>query len=169
MAARPNRFNPGFTMVELLLALALTGLLLAAVATAFNASVTNYRQNQNAFKAVNNARQALTQMIERLRTAAIVDPFAPTDRCTLITADSNDDITYRYLAGSDRLYLITNDNLTDSDYLLCDNITAMTFQKSTAVKDSLTYVTGVQISMTVTIGDIEKTLSAGTGIRRNMD
>ena len=168
MSTRPNRFNPGFTMVELLLALAITGLLLAAVATAFNASVTNYRQNQNAFKAVNNARQALTQMIERLRTATAVEPSALTDRCTLITADGND-ITYRYLAGSNRLYLIKNDNLTDSDYLLCDNITAMTFQKSTAVKDSLTYVTGVQISMTVTIGDIEKTLSAGTGIRRNMD
>jgi prepilin-type N-terminal cleavage/methylation domain-containing protein len=168
MSARTNRFTGGFTMVELLLALAITGLLLAAVATAFNASVTNYRQNQDTFKAVNNARQALSQMIERLRTATAVEPSALTDRCSLITADGND-ITYKYIAGSNRLELVTNDDLTDSDYLLCDNITAMTFQKSTAVKDSLTYVTGVQISMTVTSGDIEKAFSAAAVIRRNMN
>ena len=53
-------------------------------------------------------------------------------------------------------------------YLLCDNVTAMTFTKDTATEEAVTYVKSVQISMTVVSGDVEKTISAAAVVRRNL-
>jgi type II secretory pathway pseudopilin PulG len=167
MSDRPNKFIAGFSIVELLLALAITALLLTAVAVAFNASITNYRENEDIFKAINNARQALFRLTTQLRTAAAVDPNAPANECTLITSGGKD-ITYRYNNTDNKLYLITNDDLTDSDYVLCDNVTAMGFTRDTATEDSVTYVKSVQISITVQSGHIQQTVSSAAVIRRNL-
>ena len=163
-----TRYKTGFTIAELLLALAIAGMLLAAVAFAFNASVINYRQNEDIFRTINSARQAMFRMISQLRTADAVDPNSPANECSLITA-SGDDITYRYNGEDNKLYLITNDDLTDSDYVLCDNVTAMTFTKYTVTEDSLTKVTSVQISITTASGDVQQTVSAAAVIRRNLN
>ena len=163
-----TRYKTGFTIAELLLALAIAGMLLAAVAFAFNASVINYRQNEDIFRTINSARQAMFRMISQLRTADAVDPNSPANECSLITA-SGDDITYRYNSEDNKLYLITNDDLTDSDYVLCDNVTAMTFTKDTVTEDSETKVTSVQISITTARGNVQQTASAAAVIRRNLN
>jgi type II secretory pathway pseudopilin PulG len=168
MSDRPNKLAAGFTIAEALIALAIVSILLAAVAVAFNASVINYRENDNIFKAVNGARQALTRITTQLRTAAAVNPDSLNNECSLITA-GGDDITYRYNSSAKKLYLITNDITTDSDYVLCDNVTAMTFTKDTVVEGSQTKVKSVQISITVAAGDIQRTLSAAAVIRRNLN
>lgn len=158
----------GFSLVEALLALAITGILLAAVAVAFNASIINYRENENIFRTLNSARQALFRITSQLRTANAVDPNSPNNECTLITADSND-ITYRYNAGDNKLYLVTNDDLSDSDYVLCDNVTAMTFTKQVVNEDGQIKVKSVQISMTVEKGNTQQTVSTAAVIRRNLN
>jgi len=45
MSTKPDKYSDGFTIVELLVALAIMGLLLAAVAVAFHASIVNYQEN----------------------------------------------------------------------------------------------------------------------------
>jgi len=167
MSDKPTKFAAGFTVVELLLALAITSLLLAAVAVVFNASIINYRENEDIFKTINSARQALCRITNQLRTAEAVDPNSPDNECTLITA-GGDDITYRYNNGDNKLYLITNDDLSDSDYVLCENVTAVTFRKDTAI-DEVIYVKSVQITMTVASGDVEQTVSSAAVIRRNLE
>jgi len=157
----------GFTIVELLLALAITGILLAAAAVAFNASAVNYHQNENMFKTINVARQALFRMTTQLRTADAVAADSPLNECTMITA-GGDDITYRYNSAENRLYLITNDDLSDADFLLCNNVTAMSFQKDSVTEDAITYVKNIQISMTVENEGVRQTLSAAAAIRRNL-
>jgi prepilin-type N-terminal cleavage/methylation domain-containing protein len=157
----------GFTLVELLLAVAIAGMLLGAVAFAFNASAINCRENEEIFKTMNNARQAMFRMTSQLRTADAVDPNAPSNECTLITA-AGQDITYRYNSGDKKLYLVTNGDLSDSDYVLCDNVTAMTCTKNSVVEDSLVKVKSVQISITVSSGDMQRTVSAAAVIRRNL-
>jgi prepilin-type N-terminal cleavage/methylation domain-containing protein len=117
MSYKQEKSDRAFTIVEMLLALAITALLLAAVTTAFNASLTNYQQNEDIFKTINKARQALFRITTQLRTASAVEPNAPANECSLITADSND-ITYRYDGADNKLYLVTNDDLFDSDYVL---------------------------------------------------
>jgi len=163
-----TRHRSGFTVVELLLALAIGSMLLAAIAVAFSASIMNYRENEDIFKAVNSARQALFRMTSQLRTADAVDPNSPNNECTLITADG-DDITYRYNNADNKLYLITNDDLLDSDYVLCDKVTAMTCTKKSVVEDMQIKVKSVQISITVGIGDLQRTVSAAAVIRRNLN
>ena len=156
----------GFTIVELLSALAIACILLAAVAAAFNASVTNYRENENMFRAINSARQALFRMTSQLRTADAVEPNSPANECTLITCDG-EDITYRYNADN-KLYLITNDDLTDPDYELCENVNAMTFTRDVIIEGTEIKVKSVQISITVARGNTQKKVSAAAVIRRNL-
>ncbi len=163
MSSAKNKSNAGFTMVELLIALLVMGMLLAAVAVAFNASFMNYRGNEDIFKSINKARQALSRITTQLRTANAVDANSPVNECSMITS-GGEDITYRYDNGDNKLYLDTNSN----SYVLCDNVTAMAFTKNTAVDDLLTYVRSVQISMTVESGDVEQTVSAAAVIRRNL-
>ena len=155
----------GFTIVELLLALTIASILLAAVATAFNASIINYQENENLFKVINNARQSLFRITSQLRTADAVEPNSPVNECTLITA-GGDAITYQYNNGDNKLYLITNDDLTDPDYVLCDNVTAMTFTKTPT--DDGTDCKSVQISITVAHGSMQRKISAAAVIRRNL-
>jgi len=153
--------------VELLLALAIASILLATVATAFNASIINYRQNEDIFKVINSARQSLFRLTSQLRTADAVDPTSPANECTLITANG-DDITYRYNNADNKLYLITNDDLSDPDYVLCDNVTAMTFTKDTVIVESIEKVRSVQVSITVACGNVERKISAAAVVRRNL-
>jgi type II secretory pathway pseudopilin PulG len=157
----------GFTIAELLLSLAIAAILLAGLATAINASFINYRENEDMFKATNSARQALLRITNDLRTADTADPLSPANECSLITANG-DDITYRYNNTDNKLYLITNDDSSDPDYVLCDNVTAMTFTKQTFVEDTLTKVRGVQVSITVASGNAEQKISAAAVIRRNL-
>jgi len=164
---RDTKYESGFTIVELLVALAIASILLATVATAFNASIINYRQNEEMFKVINSARQSLFRLTSQLRTADAVDPTSPVNECTLITA-GGDDITYRYNNADNKLYLITNDDLSDPDYVLCDNVTAMTFTKDTVIIESIEKVRSVQVSITVACGNVQKKISAAAVIRRNL-
>jgi len=141
-------------------------LLLAAVAVAFNASIINYRENEDIFKTINSTRQALFRITSQLRSAEAVDPNSPSNECTMITADGNN-ITYQYRSADSKLYLITNSD--GQEYVLCDDVTAMTFTKDIGIEEAIAYVKSVQISMTVESGNIQRTVSAAAVIRRNLE
>ena len=158
----------GFTLVELLLALAISAMLLAAVGVAFNASAMNYRENEEIFKTINHARQALFRMTSQLRTADGVAHDAPSNECTMFTS-SGEDITYRFDSGDNKLYLVTNDDPSDSDYVLCENVTAMTCTKNAVFEETMWKVKSVQISLTVSSGDMERTIAAAAVVRRNLN
>ena len=162
-----TRHKAGFTVAELLIALAIAAMLLAAVAVAFNASIINFRENEDIFRTVNSTRQALYRITTQLRTADAVDPNAPANECNLITADG-EDLTYRYDSGDGKLYLVTNDDLSDPDYVVCDNVTAMTFAKDAVLEDEQIKVKKVQISMTVASGHLQRTVSTAAVVRRNL-
>ena len=168
---RKKRCENGFSIIELLIALAISAMLLVAVAVAFSASMMSYRQNEDIFKAVNSARQALFRIKTQLRTATAVDPNSPANECSFITA-GGDNITYRFNSGDGKLYLITNDDLTDSDYVLCDNVAAVTFSRTTCTRTedevTYTYVARVDMSMTVVVGDAQRMVSSAAVIRRNL-
>jgi len=162
---KKTRNKTGFTIAELLIALAISGILLAAVAVAINGSVINYEQNEDIFKTINSARQALFRITTQLRTANAADPNSPSNQCTFITADG-ENITYDYRTADKKLYLITNSD--GQEYLLCDKVTAMTFTKNVVTEDSLIKVKSVQINMTVASGNVQKTISSAAVIRRNL-
>lgn len=152
----------GFTMIEMLIALFITSILVVAVGVAFDASITSYTANRDIYNSLNKARQALVMMTPQLRTAQAVDPTSPANECALQTS-AGDFITYRYDAASESLYL----DKDDSSYLMCDNVTALSFSKSTDA--GMTYVKSVLISITVQCNDVEETLASAAVVRRNLD
>ncbi len=164
MTRKPDKYIRGFTILELLIALAITGLLLTAIAAVFNASVMNYRTNEDIIRVTNNARQALSRITTQIRTG-LVDPSDISDesKCKLLCAD-NSEITYRYDSGENKLYLL--EHSSGSNYVLCDNVTAATFTK-TLTDDGLD-CKSVQISMTLVSGDTERKVSAAAVVRRNL-
>jgi len=157
---RNTTYKRGFTIVELLLALAIGAMLLVAVAVAFNASAMNYQENEAIFKTINAARQALLRMTSQLRTATIVDLTSPINECSFFTS-AGVDITYQFRIADKKLYLITG----GQEYVLCDNVAATTF---TLTDDGLD-CKSVQISMTVEHGNVQRTVSAAAVIRRNLN
>ncbi len=168
--------NAGFTLVEMLLSLMILGMLLAAVAFAFNASAMNFSENEAMFKAMNTARQALLRITTEIRTAQDValigtgpgdDPL-DYSQCSMHTSDGGD-ITYRYNSANNTLYL--DDNLTSSSYVMCENVTAITFERATVPVDPPAIpseIRSVRISITVAADDLSQTLATGAVVRRNL-
>jgi prepilin-type N-terminal cleavage/methylation domain-containing protein len=160
-----------FTLVECLISLAISAMLLVAVAVAFNASIINYRENEEMFRTVNNARQALTRITTQLRTGHLVDPDAPPTRCSFFasTSTGDEDITYEFRDASyadpafrNTLCLISNGN----EYILCDHVVAAAFTKT---PDGHGDCKSVQISLTVQSGGSQRSLAAAAVVRRNLE
>ena len=162
-----RKSNPnGFTIVEMLMALMIMGMLLAAVAVAFHASSLSYRHNEEMYRAMTTARAALLRITNDIRTASAVAVTEPAGQCSMVTA-AGSDITYLYNSGDSTLYLVTNDDDTDADYVLCSGVTAVTFDRAT-VPDDAGKVRNVQISMTVTAGANSQTISTAAVLRKNL-
>lgn len=153
----------GFTLIECLLALAISAMLLAAVAVAFNASVVNYGENEDLFWTINSARQAMARMTAQLRTGRAIDPASDANECSFFTADG-EDVTYQFRSADRKLYLIKN--ATNQRYALCDDVVAASFTRTPT--DDGTDCKSVQISLTVQAGDARRTLAAAAVIRRNL-
>lgn len=162
----------GFTLVECLISLAITAMLLAAVATAFNASIISYGENEDMFWTINSARQALARMTSEFRTAGYVDPngvvygvphlTSPGPSCTMYMPDGQI-VQFVFRSADNKLYLVKGTTSTSPQYVLCEGVTAATF--TTTSKNGVD-ATGVQISLTVQAGDTSRTLSGAAAIRR---
>jgi prepilin-type N-terminal cleavage/methylation domain-containing protein len=153
----------GFTIIECLIGLAISAMLLAAVAVAFNASVINYQENEDMFWTMNNARQALARMTSQLRTGHLVLPTAPNNQCSFFTS-ANEDVTYDWRTADKKLYVKMN--AVNHEYKLCENVIAASFTKIPT--DDGTDCKGIQISLTVKSGRFQRTLAAAAVIRRNL-
>ena len=157
------RCRGGFTMAEMLIALMITGMLLAAIAFAFSASVKNFNDNREIFLAANKARQALTQIIPRLRTGQGFNQASPSNECDFYNAASpSQNIIYRYDLSDKKLYMID----TNGSHVLCDNVENMTFTKSWG--GTPIDAKSVIISITVTEGSTSQTFSIAVVIRKNL-
>ena len=178
-----NKTRAGFTMVEVLISLTILATLMAAVAFAFDASVTNFQANRGIYETVNTARQALLRITNDLRTAHEL-PLSTEEANSQISFGNDTDgdgtydkdVTYRFDSATNTLYY--DDNITISSYVLCNNVTAATFDRTehTIQRDNGLGGTGpveavrdVRIVLTVTdkTGQISKTLAAATLIRKN--
>lgn len=162
-----TKTRSGFTLVEIMISLAVLGMLMAAVGVAFNASAINYAANRDMFQAISTARQAMMRITSDLRTAVAVADSEPATQCSMVTSDGRD-ITYQFNAGENILYLVVNSGADAGSYVLCRNVNAMTFSR-TAAADDASIIKSVRLSMTVTVGDESQSVSSAAVIRRNME
>jgi prepilin-type N-terminal cleavage/methylation domain-containing protein len=159
----------GFTLVEVLMALVILGILMTAVAVAFDASVKNYQANEGIYRTANAGRQTLLRITNDVRTAQYIANVGvgpgqdSPGELTLVTGDGNN-ITYRFDSTQKTLRLYT---ATD-DYLLCRNVAAMSFVRVPATTQP---VRSVRISMELSDPDsaaVQKLVAAAV-VRRNLD
>jgi prepilin-type N-terminal cleavage/methylation domain-containing protein len=172
----------GFTIVECLIGLAISAVLLTAVAVAFNASIINYRENEDMFWTMNNARQALARMTSEIRVAGYLDEVAmppvwygvslsdPNNMCTFRTADHElrrfefRNATYSNPACRNKLYLVKP--ATNEEYVLCENVINAIFTRTPCSDPVHGDARSVQISLTVRSGQSQRTLAAAAVVRR---
>ena len=153
----------GFTLIEVMMALAISALLLTAVAAAFQASLMNYEANRDVVAALSQARRAMARMTTQLRTAQYVFSTTPAHQCDFFD-DSNDYYMFEFRDADDKLVLIDDAN---NVYTLCDNVTALTFAKTGTVPDP-NNAQSVRIAMTLDFGDRSQDLASAVAIRRNL-
>jgi len=155
------KYSKGFTLIELMISMMIVAMLLTAIAVAFNASVDNYIGNKNHYTAINMGRQALMRMTTQLRTSYVDPSVTALNSCRLLCQDGSD-ITYHFEAADNTLYLF--DHATNTDYVLCENVTDLTFTKDTSTPTG--DVKSVQISITLQVGSEIQTLSSAVVIRK---
>lgn len=156
----------GFTIAELLIALAVMALLLTAVAVALNASSINYEENKDMFNALNMGRQAMMRMVNQLRTANSVAPTDPNTQCSFWTGDTPS-LNRQFIYNSAKQELDLKYLDTNVSYPLCRNVTAMTFTRS-VVTGTPSYVRSVQMSMTITVGNSRQTIKSAVVLRKTL-
>jgi len=83
-----SKANNGFTLVELLIALALMAALLSALAAGVHASLQNYDENDKIAQTTQTSRAVLDRMASDLRTA---DGLTVTTTSVTITPPDNDE------------------------------------------------------------------------------
>jgi len=175
-----NRKNKhGFTIVEVMLSLAILAILMTAVAFAFDASVQNYQANRGIYQTVNTARQALLRITNDLRSAqavALIGVGDPDNSQVSLVTNTGNDITYRFDSAAGILYY--DDNTTGNSYTLCDHVTGATFNRTEheIERDNgaggvvpITAIRDVRIVLTLTDdkGENARTLAAATLVRKN--
>jgi len=166
-----TKHNRGFTLVELLMALAISTVLLCGLGVAFGACMTSYTVNKDTYNGLNNARLALGRMVSELRTGYWIDPDASPSQCNFYKAsdqgvgDANDNMGYDYRSADKTLYIVTH--VDDNDYVLCRNVEAATFTKMPTEDNA--DCQSVHINLTVSSGAIEQTFSRSVTIRRNLE
>jgi prepilin-type N-terminal cleavage/methylation domain-containing protein len=169
---KSRRAKSAFTIIEVLMSLALLAMLMTAVAFAFDASVKNYKANQGIYETVNVGRQALLRITNDLRTAQAVAPLGTggdpdNKQVSLIAADGRD-VTYRFDSTNGILYY--DDNTSGDSYVLTRNVTGAAFTRALVPGTTTDAIRSVRITMTLTdeSGDVSKTLAAASLVRRNL-
>src|SRR5215212_2456647 len=97
----------GLSLAEVMISLAISAMLLTAVAAAFTASAEAIEQNDEFFRASQAARVSMNQILTEIRRANAVQVPATNKSLSMLTWD-NKDRTYSYDSGTKKLKLITN-------------------------------------------------------------
>jgi type II secretory pathway pseudopilin PulG len=177
----------GLSISEVLISLAITSMLLTAIATAFHSSTRVISENDEFFRATQAARVALNQMLTEVRRADAVsarDQNVSTFSVSGITANllpvcrpiayqSSMEFMryYRYDPQAKRLLLYFQDgsgNLSP-EYPLASNVQISPFDWEQATgKDGNPYVSRVTIALEVAVGNNRIRLSGSAVPRRVM-
>jgi hypothetical protein len=156
-----------------MISLAITAMLLTAVAAAFTASAQAIGENDDFFRATQAGRVSINHFLTEIRTGTI---DAPSNSYTLrlITAPKaggggEEDRTYQWRSADKKLYLVTNDDTTDPDYVLASNVTSATFSAEMGKDYNNTdCVARITVTLVVTIGNNAVRLSGSAAPTKNL-
>jgi len=164
--------STGFTIVELLMALSIAAVLLAAIAASVHATLMSYDENEKVSLATQAGRWALQRMMSDVRTAAAVDVYSGS--MTIVPAENRgiDQIEYYYTNGI-LYYKQTVGTETTVEPIVGDRevkLTAFTLNAQMGTnQEGLSCTARVKARLTFTVGDETLSMTASSAPRRNLD
>jgi prepilin-type N-terminal cleavage/methylation domain-containing protein len=163
------RVRRGLSLVEVMISLAISAMLLTAVAAAFTASSDAIQVNDEFFRASQAARVSMNQILTEIRRAnavSVPSPLTGSPTLSMITHDTKDR-TYTYDATNRRLKLITNDVTTDPDYTLASNCAIASFDVDTYTDTlGINHVIRVSVTIVVQVGQNQIRLTGSAAPRK---
>ena len=170
--SRRNR-KAGFTLAEILIALAIMAGLLTSVAAVVHASMLSYKENDTLTAITQNARSILHRMMREIRTAeAVTTGFSkvtiipPHDGSGIqqIEYEFDEDLvfSYRQTIGGHTTSHVLLDKHTDEV-----SLTYLVIQSETETVDGITYTKTVTVTMKLRSGNQDITIRASASPRRN--
>ncbi|MDY7010553.1 MAG: prepilin-type N-terminal cleavage/methylation domain-containing protein [Planctomycetota bacterium] len=164
-----NTKNRAFTMVELLISLAITALLLASVAVGVHAYLKSYRDNERLISLMDTSRFVLSRMMIEARAAADLDSTAGQLTITPIVDGSGlQQIQYEYAGGQLHYRQTANGQQTDQ-VLIGDGSDDITISEFSVIRedDAEGIPVSVKMRLVLTRGNESFPLTASAVIRRN--
>lgn len=129
--AKPSR--RGFNLVEMLIALAITGALLSATMVALDASFMAYQTTTEVASTHTISRLIMNRMLTLIRTGQEFGPFPADPQISIIISDeiqffvpNGDLITLSYVPADEILYIVLNNDPAKT-YPLLEGVTGCEF------------------------------------------
>jgi len=171
MPKRQN--NAGLTLIELLLSLAITGLLLSAIAAAFHSALTSYTENEKIAQGTQTARSVVNRMMRDIRCAAATN--AQPSQITIFPPEDGSglqQIQYEFDSAAQCLYYRrTVSGTTTSQVLLGGNDVQVTTFYATPEwgQDSqgVSCIKSVTVRLAFRIGGRQFAVTSSAAPRRN--
>ncbi len=173
MMAKRNRQRRGLTLAELLAAVTITAMLMAAVAGAMHACFQTYAENDRIASMTQTGRAILWRMGQQLRTAQAVS--YEDGLLTIIPPDGNASNHIKYeLDDGELIYTLTTDGNATEHTLIAstDNVKIESFTMSKVMgvhSDGNTpCVKSLTTEMTLSAGENKFEITSTTSPRRNL-
>ena len=167
----PNTKVRAFTMVELLMSLAITALLLASVAVGTHAYLKSYRDNERIVSLTETSRLVLRRMMVEARAAADLDSTAT--QLTIIPIDDGsglEQIQYEYTDGQLHYRCTVSGQQTDQ-VLIGDGSDDITISDFSILRedDAEGGPVSVKVWLVLARGNESFPVTASAVIRRNQE
>jgi hypothetical protein len=163
------------SLSEVMISLAITSMLLTAIAAAFHSSATMIDNNDQFFRATQSGRVALNQVLTEVRrcdsvqvTSTQIDVIRPAE-----TRPANEKMrSFKYDAANKRVVLFMTylDNSVSAQYPLAESVVSLApFTYDTGVDaNNAACVSRVSVALEVKVGSSDVRLSGSAAPRRSL-
>ena len=140
-----SKSRRGLSLAEVMISLAISAMLLTAVAAAFTASSDAIETNDEFFRASQAARVSMNQILTEIRRAKVINKDASNSKVLAMTCYDDKNRDYIYDTAAKKLMLVTSDPMAPN-YTLASNCTDARF-----AYDNPSGLLIVRVSVTVTV------------------
>ena len=158
--AAAHRARRGFTLVELLISVALTAGLAVASAAAFAAATRSAETGDEYLRASRTSARVLETIVSDVHAASAVQVLSATQ--LQVVRDDDSIILYRYDATPDELHIVVNDGVTTTDHVLARQVSGVTFAGVVEPDPSTLVNRVVQVTVKMGISDANSATTAMT-------